>query len=61
MKNVFSWAAIIGLNHRLGFHEDALMCLCEMVDCSPLTDNFVVPNALKACGGLGLEKEFMVT
>ena len=52
VKNVFSCATIIGLNCRLDFHEDALMCLCEMVDCGPLADNFLVPNTLKAFGAL---------
>eukprot|EP00257_Ricinus_communis_P021470 XP_015580972.2 pentatricopeptide repeat-containing protein At5g55740, chloroplastic [Ricinus communis] len=52
VKNVFSWAAIIGLNGRMGFNEIALMGFYEMIDCGLLADNFVVPNALKACGAL---------
>lgn len=52
IKNVFSWAAIIGLNCRMGFHEEALLGLCEMLEDEFLPDNFVVPNALKACGAL---------
>ncbi|KAG8639256.1 hypothetical protein MANES_14G127400v8 [Manihot esculenta] len=52
VKNVFSWAAITGLHCRMGFHEDALMCFCEMIDIGLSADNFVVPNALKACGAL---------
>lgn len=52
IKNVFSWAAIIGLNCRMGFHEEALFGFCEMLESGFLPDNFVVPNALKACGSL---------
>lgn len=52
IKNVFSWAAIIGLNCRVGFHEEALLGLCEMLEGGLLPDNFIVPNALKACGAL---------
>ncbi|XP_065848817.1 pentatricopeptide repeat-containing protein At5g55740, chloroplastic [Euphorbia lathyris] len=52
MKNVFSWAAIIGLRCRMGFNEDALMGLCDMITTGTLADNFVVPNALKACAAL---------
>ncbi|XP_062090681.1 pentatricopeptide repeat-containing protein At5g55740, chloroplastic [Humulus lupulus] len=51
-KNVFSWAAIIGMNCRMGFCEEALLGLLEMLDSGHLPDNFVVPNALKACGAL---------
>ncbi|KAL5572734.1 hypothetical protein UlMin_022331 [Ulmus minor] len=52
VKNVFSWAAIIGLNCRLGFCEEALMGFHEMLEDGFLPDNFVVPNVLKACGAL---------
>lgn len=52
VKNVFSWAAIIGLNCRMGFYREALMGLCEMIDTGILADNFVVPNILKACAAL---------
>lgn len=52
IKNVFSWAAIVGLNCRVGFHEEALLGFCEMLEHGFLPDNFVVPNALKACGAL---------
>lgn len=51
-QNVFSWAAIIGLQSRMGFHEDALLNYCVMQENGLLPDNFVVPNALKACGAL---------
>ncbi|KAI3714754.1 hypothetical protein L6452_21713 [Arctium lappa] len=51
-KNVFSWAAIIGLYCRMGFLENALLGFCEMVENGFEADNFVVPNVLKACGGL---------
>lgn len=51
-KNVFSWAAIIGLYCRMGFFENALLGFCEMVENGFEADNFVVPNVLKACGGL---------
>ncbi|XP_024023107.1 pentatricopeptide repeat-containing protein At5g55740, chloroplastic [Morus notabilis] len=53
-KNVFSWAAIIGLNCRMGFCEEALLGFLEMLEFGFLPDNFVVPNALKACGALQL-------
>lgn len=53
-KNVFSWAAIIGLNCRMGFCEEALLGFREMLEFGFLPDNFVVPNALKACGALQL-------
>ncbi|KAK9268937.1 hypothetical protein L1049_000703 [Liquidambar formosana] len=52
--NLFSWAAIIGLHSRMGFSEDALLGFCEMHENGFLPDNFVVPNALKACGALQL-------
>ncbi|PON39692.1 Tetratricopeptide-like helical domain containing protein [Parasponia andersonii] len=51
-KNVFSWAAIIGLNCRMGFCEEALLGFLEMLEYGFFPDNFVVPNALKACGAL---------
>lgn len=52
VRNVFSWAAVIGLNCRLGFDEVALMGLVKMLENGVLPDNFVVPNVLKACGAL---------
>lgn len=52
VKNVFSWAAIIGLKCRIRLNEEALMGFSEMQENGFLPDNFVVPNALKACGAL---------
>ncbi|KAM5547810.1 pentatricopeptide repeat-containing protein [Rosa sericea] len=52
LKNVFSWAAIIGLNCRLGFYKEALLGFMEMHEDGLLPDNFVVPNVLKACGAI---------
>ncbi|GMI92767.1 chlororespiratory reduction 21 [Hibiscus trionum] len=52
VNNVFSWAAIIGLKCRIGLNEEALMGFSEMQENGVLPDNFVVPNALKACGAL---------
>lgn len=51
-QNEFSWAAIIGMNCRMGFSERALFGFCEMQENGILADNFVVPNVLKACGAL---------
>ncbi|KAI3790230.1 hypothetical protein L2E82_03120 [Cichorium intybus] len=51
-KNVFSWAAIIGLYCRMGYLENALLGFCEMVENGFEADNFVLPNVLKACSGL---------
>lgn len=51
-QNVFAWAALIGLNCRLGFTEEALSGYCKMLENGYLPDNFVIPNALKACGAL---------
>ncbi|XP_044463541.1 pentatricopeptide repeat-containing protein At5g55740, chloroplastic [Mangifera indica] len=53
VKNVFSWAAIIGLYCRMGLCEEAIMGFVEMQDNGVSPDNFVVPNVLKACGALG--------
>ncbi|KAJ0031743.1 hypothetical protein Pint_13094 [Pistacia integerrima] len=53
VKNVFSWAAIIGLNCRMGSCEEAIMGFVEMQENGVSPDNFVVPNVLKACGALG--------
>lgn len=50
---MFSWAAIIGMHCRMGFSEEALLGFVEMQRNGFLPDNFVVPNALKACGALG--------
>ncbi|CAL2275084.1 unnamed protein product [Prunus armeniaca] len=52
LKNVFSWAAVIGLNCRMGFYQEALLGFREMQENGLLPDNFVVPNVLKACGAL---------
>lgn len=51
-QNVFSWAAILGMQSRMGLYREALMSYCEMQENGFLPDNFVVPNALKACGAL---------
>ncbi|XP_028753851.1 LOW QUALITY PROTEIN: pentatricopeptide repeat-containing protein At5g55740, chloroplastic-like [Neltuma alba] len=51
-QNVFSWAAMIGLQSRSGLYVEALLNYCEMQENGVLPDNFVVPNALKACGAL---------
>ncbi|KAJ4708360.1 Pentatricopeptide repeat-containing protein [Melia azedarach] len=53
VKNVFSWAAVIGLNCRMGLGEEALMGFIQMQEEEVLPDNFVLPNVLKACGALG--------
>lgn len=53
VKNVFSWAAIIGLNCRVGLGEKALIGFVEMQEDGVSPDNFVLPNVLKACGALG--------
>ncbi|CAL0320067.1 unnamed protein product [Lupinus luteus] len=52
-RNVFSWAAIIGMQARSCCCEEALLSYVEMQEDGLLPDNFVVPNALKACGVLG--------
>lgn len=49
-KNVFSWAAMIGLYSRLGLSKEALWGYCDMLENGVFPDNFVVPNVLKACG-----------
>nr|AKH05150.1 chlororespiratory reduction 21 [Erodium foetidum] len=53
-QSVFSWAAIIGLFCRVGSNEQALLGFCEMLKNGVFPDNFVLPNALKACGALQL-------
>lgn len=53
-RNVYSWAAIIGLYCRLGYCDEALLGFCEMLKDGVLGDNFVLPNVLKACGALML-------
>nr|AKH05159.1 chlororespiratory reduction 21 [Monsonia marlothii] len=53
-QNVFSWAAIIGLLSRMDSNEEALLGFCQMQKNGFLPDNFVIPNALKACGALQL-------
>ncbi|KAB1223257.1 hypothetical protein CJ030_MR2G002428 [Morella rubra] len=52
VQNVFSWAAIIGLHCRIGDCEEALLGLLEMHESGVLLDNFLAPNALKACSAL---------
>lgn len=52
VKNVFSWAAIIGLYCRKGLYEDTLRGYCEMLESDLVADNFVIPNVFKACGAL---------
>ncbi|KAJ4950121.1 hypothetical protein NE237_026953 [Protea cynaroides] len=52
--NVFSWAAMIGLHCRVGSYEEALLGFCRMLHNGVSPDNFVVPNALKACSALQL-------
>lgn len=51
-QNLFSWAAIIGLQARMGLSREALLSYVEMMEKGFLPDNFVVPNGLKACGAL---------
>lgn len=53
-KNVFSWAAMIGLYCRNGSGKGALLGFLEMMENGVEADNFVVPSVLKACGGLQL-------
>uniref|UniRef100_A0A2N9HES6 DYW domain-containing protein n=1 Tax=Fagus sylvatica TaxID=28930 RepID=A0A2N9HES6_FAGSY len=53
VQNVFSWAAIIGMHCKMGLSEEALLGFVEMQKNGFFPDNFVVPNALKACGALG--------
>ncbi|KAK7280885.1 hypothetical protein RIF29_08438 [Crotalaria pallida] len=53
-KSVFSYAAIIGMLSRSYCScEEAMLSYVEMLEDGLLPDNFVVPNALKACGVLG--------
>ncbi|CAH8358833.1 unnamed protein product [Eruca vesicaria subsp. sativa] len=52
VRNVFSWAAIIGVKCRVGLVEEALMGFIEMLKDEIFPDNFVVPNVCKACGAL---------
>ncbi|PHU08878.1 Pentatricopeptide repeat-containing protein, chloroplastic [Capsicum chinense] len=51
-KNVFSWAAIIGLCCRMNLCKEAMFKYIEMLENEILGDNFVLPNVLKACGAL---------
>ncbi|KAJ0724265.1 putative tetratricopeptide-like helical domain superfamily [Helianthus annuus] len=51
-KNVFSWAAVIGVYCRMGLFEKGLLKFVEMVESGFEGDNFIIPNVLKACGGL---------
>ncbi|XP_071716530.1 pentatricopeptide repeat-containing protein At5g55740, chloroplastic [Rutidosis leptorrhynchoides] len=51
-KNVFSWAAVIGIYCRMGLFENGLLGFCEMIENGFKGDNFIVPIVLKACGGL---------
>ncbi|KAI6679412.1 hypothetical protein NL676_033293 [Syzygium grande] len=52
VRNAFSWAAVVGLRCRVGLCEEALVGYCEMREDGVSPDNFVVPNAVKACGAL---------
>ncbi|PKI66704.1 pentatricopeptide repeat-containing protein At5g55740, chloroplastic [Punica granatum] len=52
VKNVFSWAAIIGLYCRLGSYEEGQLAFCEMIESGVTGDSFVLPNVLKACGAM---------
>nr|AEP33737.1 chlororespiratory reduction 21 [Nasturtium officinale] len=52
VRNVYSWAAIIGVKCRIGLCEEALMGFVEMLQNEIFPDNFVVPNVCKACGAL---------
>ncbi|XP_019095390.1 PREDICTED: pentatricopeptide repeat-containing protein At5g55740, chloroplastic-like [Camelina sativa] len=52
VRNVFSWAALIGVKCRIGLCEGALMGFVEMLENEIFPDNFVVPNVCKACGAL---------
>ncbi|KAG9459395.1 hypothetical protein H6P81_003903 [Aristolochia fimbriata] len=51
-QSVFSWAAIIGLHCREGSNENALICFSQMLERGFIPDNFILPNALKACAAL---------
>lgn len=53
-KNAFAWAAVIGMWSRAGLHGKALAGYAAMLEAGVPADNFVVPNVLKACAGLGL-------
>ncbi|CAN4076713.1 unnamed protein product [Withania somnifera] len=53
-KNVFSWAAIIGLHCRMNLSKEALLKFIQMLENGILGDNFVLPNVLKACGALNV-------
>ncbi|XP_043726126.1 pentatricopeptide repeat-containing protein At5g55740, chloroplastic [Telopea speciosissima] len=53
-QNVFSWAAMIGLHCGVGSYKEALLGFCQMLYNGVSPDNFVVPNALKACSALQL-------
>ncbi|KAJ1435146.1 Tetratricopeptide-like helical domain superfamily [Sesbania bispinosa] len=51
-QSLFSWAAIVGLHARTGRYRDSLLSYVEMLENGFWPDNFVIPNALKACGAL---------
>ncbi|XP_042520249.1 pentatricopeptide repeat-containing protein At5g55740, chloroplastic [Macadamia integrifolia] len=53
-QNVFCWAAIIGLHCGVGSYQEAIFGFCQMLHNGVSPDNFVVPNALKACSALQL-------
>ncbi|CAN4076721.1 unnamed protein product [Withania somnifera] len=53
-KNVFSWAAIIGLHCRMNLSKEASLKFIQMLENGILGDNFVLPNVLKACGALNV-------
>ena len=48
-RNVFGWAAVLGYFCEVGLWEKAVLGFCEMMVDGVLPDNFVIPNALKAC------------
>ncbi|KAL5975214.1 hypothetical protein ACLOJK_031893 [Asimina triloba] len=52
--NVFAWSGLIGMYCREGWNEKALLGYREMLENGSWPDNFVVPNALKACSAVGL-------
>ncbi|CAL4955735.1 unnamed protein product [Urochloa decumbens] len=55
-RNVFAWAAVIGLWSRAGLHAKALDGFAAMLEAGVPADNFVVPTVLKACAGIALDR-----
>lgn len=43
-KNLFSWAAIIGSNFRMGLNEHALLGYCEILENRIFPNNFLIPE-----------------